>query len=333
MSVRCPNASGGCAWHGALERQAAHLAVDCAAAVVVCRFAKYGCGVRCRRHDMAAHLERDVVCHLEMCEAKADELTAHLHVLSVSHVVVGSASPSDNHRRKRSDSPGVAGMGAAGAGAGMGASADYPEVNDEDLIMLLTRILFEHGKASVGKLGSLLHSYTNNHGLSAMCKEKFGGLKKFLELHVDIFSIGTDHPFNPTVWLAAALQPKLTNLMQNPSQSQNQPHSHPPHSAVLQQHISAQPQQKQEPLTQLLLLQPHPPPNHASPAPDAAGGAFGSASGASPTRDAAFPASAANGASAALTNDASDVAMSSAVEVLAENLPTKQIVSTEKLSA
>jgi hypothetical protein len=49
---------------------------------------------------------------------------------------------------------------------------DSPDLGDEELMLLLTRILFEHGKASVGKLGSLLHSYTNNHGLSAMCKGK-----------------------------------------------------------------------------------------------------------------------------------------------------------------
>jgi hypothetical protein len=100
-------------------------------------------------------------------------------------------------------------------------------VGDQELVLLLTRILFEHGKASVGKLGSLLHSYTNNHGLSAMCKEKFGGLKKFLELHPQVFSIGADHPFNPTVWLAASLQPQLLNLLQ---QQQPAPSPSPPSS-------------------------------------------------------------------------------------------------------
>jgi hypothetical protein len=62
----------------------------------------------------------------------------------------------------------------------------------------------DSGKASVGKLGSLMHSYTNNHRLSAMCKEKYGGLKKFLEAHADLFAIGQDHPFNPSVWLISS---------------------------------------------------------------------------------------------------------------------------------
>ena len=113
---------------------------------------------------------RDMARHLDLCERKIDELTAQLAVQL-------------EHRRKKPDSATTT-------------PTEYPDLGDDDLLMLMTRILFEHGKASVGKLGSLLHSYTNNHGLSAMCKEKYGGLKKFLELHPDVFIIGPDHPFN-----------------------------------------------------------------------------------------------------------------------------------------
>ena len=49
----------------------------------------------------------------------------------------------------------------------------------------------------MGKLGSQLHAYTNNHRLASMCKERFGGLKKFLEQHAELFSFAADHPFNP----------------------------------------------------------------------------------------------------------------------------------------
>jgi hypothetical protein len=82
-------------------------------------------------------------------------------------------------------------------------STNSADLSENELRLLIGRILHEHGKASVGKLGSLIHSYTNNHRLSAMCKERFGGLKKFLELHADLFAVGADHPFNPSVWLHA----------------------------------------------------------------------------------------------------------------------------------
>lgn len=38
-----------------------------------------------------------------------------------------------------------------------------------------------------------------------MLKEKFGGLKKFLESHSETFLIGKEHPFNPTVYLRKGL--------------------------------------------------------------------------------------------------------------------------------
>jgi hypothetical protein len=43
--------------------------------------------------------------------------------------------------------------------------------------------------------------------------EKYGGLKKFLEAHPEVFTIGPDHPFNPTVLLASSLQPQLLQYM------------------------------------------------------------------------------------------------------------------------
>merc|ERR1712130_619793 len=53
----------------------------------------------------------------------------------------------------------------------------------------------------VGKMGSLLHKVTNNHSLPAMLKERYGGLKRLLQRHEDVFLIGADHPYNPHVYL------------------------------------------------------------------------------------------------------------------------------------
>ncbi len=100
-------------------------------------------------------------------------------------------------------SPSVSGGGSGSVNFGTLHSTNSADLSENELRLLIGRILHEHGKASVGKLGSLIHSYTNNHRLSAMCKERFGGLKKFLEQHADLFAVGADHPFNPSVWLHA----------------------------------------------------------------------------------------------------------------------------------
>ena len=80
---------------------------------------------------------------------------------------------------------------------------EVPDVSEAELVAMIQRILGQYGSVPVGKLGSLLHNHMNNHSLPSMLKEKFGGLKRFLERHLDLFTIGTDHPFNPHVHLMA----------------------------------------------------------------------------------------------------------------------------------
>jgi hypothetical protein len=53
-------------------------------------------------------------------------------------------------------------------------------------------------------MGSLLHKAANNHCLPALLKERYGGLKKFLQSHPRDFVLGTDHPYNPHVFLRAS---------------------------------------------------------------------------------------------------------------------------------
>jgi len=100
---------------------------------------------------------------------------------------------------------------------------EVPEISELELVGLIERLLMHHGSVPVGKMGSLLHTVVNNHSLPAMLKERYGGLKKFLERHPSIFRIGVDHPFNPHVHLL------------HPSQSLVHSHSHPS-SLTLQQH-------------------------------------------------------------------------------------------------
>ena len=80
---------------------------------------------------------------------------------------------------------------------------EVPDVSEAELVAMIQRLLVQCGSVPVGKLGSLLHNVMNNHSLPSMLKEKFGGLKRFLERHLDLFTIGVDHPFNPHVHLTA----------------------------------------------------------------------------------------------------------------------------------
>ncbi|CAK5050803.1 unnamed protein product [Aphanomyces euteiches] len=69
------------------------------------------------------------------------------------------------------------------------------------LYSMATEILAERGPLPIGEIGKCLQDITSNSTLSAVLKEKFGGLKKFLEQYPSVFLINTDHPFNPKVYL------------------------------------------------------------------------------------------------------------------------------------
>jgi hypothetical protein len=85
-------------------------------------------------------------------------------------------------------------------------SFEVPSVSEEDLVAMINKLLSQYGSVPVGKLGSLLHNVMNNHSLPSMLKERYGGLKKFIERHLDKFTIGADHQFNPTVHLTCVYQ-------------------------------------------------------------------------------------------------------------------------------
>lgn len=89
--------------------------------------------------------------------------------------------------------------GSIGVGIGGGAGP----MTDERLISLVIDILSVHGAVPVGKLGSLLHKAANDHTLPQMLKERYGGLKKFLQSQTAYFTLGTDHPYNPSLSLSA----------------------------------------------------------------------------------------------------------------------------------
>ncbi|CAM9884841.1 unnamed protein product [Chrysoparadoxa australica] len=79
------------------------------------------------------------------------------------------------------------------------------EVSDSALLMLSKEILAEKGPLPVGEIGKLLQEATANATLSQTLKDRYGGLKKFLENHPMEFLISKDHPFNPHVYLRSGM--------------------------------------------------------------------------------------------------------------------------------
>lgn len=78
-------------------------------------------------------------------------------------------------------------------------------VSEGALQCLAMEILATKGPLPVGEIGKILADITSIPNLSQKLKEKFGGLKKFLELFPMSFVISNDHPFNPNVLLRSSL--------------------------------------------------------------------------------------------------------------------------------
>lgn len=77
----------------------------------------------------------------------------------------------------------------------------HSDIAESKLVALVTHLLLGEGSIPVGKMGSMLHTLTNNHSLPAMLKERYGGLKKFLQRYEQVFKFENDHPYNPHVSL------------------------------------------------------------------------------------------------------------------------------------
>jgi len=76
-------------------------------------------------------------------------------------------------------------------------------------------VLDERGILSVGEIGKILQDMTDLPSFSLKLKERFGGLKKFLESYSDVFIMSVDHPFNPSVFLRDGLTDDEQSLLQS----------------------------------------------------------------------------------------------------------------------
>ena len=86
-------------------------------------------------------------------------------------------------------------------------------LSDAALLVLCTEILKEKKVQPVGEVGKMLAEITSSPNLSAKLKEKFGGLKKFLEFFSGRFIFSNDHPFNPNVLLRSSLSSEHLDLI------------------------------------------------------------------------------------------------------------------------
>ena len=111
------------------------------------------------------------------------------------------------------------------------------QVTVEALCSLIMEILEDSPPIPVGEIGKMLQERTANPELSVVLKHeyvashvsttttlrdtlacsflrrirRFGGLKKFIEGVPNLFTIGSDHPFNPHVSLVGAPNPSPVN--------------------------------------------------------------------------------------------------------------------------
>jgi hypothetical protein len=78
-------------------------------------------------------------------------------------------------------------------------------VTESALLALSQDILVGRGVLPVGEIGKSLQDIAPTRNLSGKIKEKYGGLKKFLERYPEEVVICADHPFNPHVFLRKPL--------------------------------------------------------------------------------------------------------------------------------
>jgi len=75
------------------------------------------------------------------------------------------------------------------------------QVTELGLLAFLTQILAENGCLLIGEIGQHLRSTFGRQDWGAVLKERFGGLKRFLLKHSDLFYVDSDHPLNPHIYL------------------------------------------------------------------------------------------------------------------------------------
>uniref|UniRef100_A0A6V3MD37 Exonuclease domain-containing protein n=1 Tax=Lotharella globosa TaxID=91324 RepID=A0A6V3MD37_9EUKA len=89
-------------------------------------------------------------------------------------------------------------------------------ITHEEIVELACTVLRRYpGGMAIAKLGTLMHKEANNHALPSILKERYGGLKKFLQGQQDKCVMGNDHPYNPHVTLRTTHRSSQLSYQQN----------------------------------------------------------------------------------------------------------------------
>ena len=86
-------------------------------------------------------------------------------------------------------------------------------ISESAILTFCSDTLTVKGPLPAGELGKLLSEASSIPNLSHKLREKFGGLKKFLERYADKFIFSNDHPFNPHVLLRSTISAENLELI------------------------------------------------------------------------------------------------------------------------
>lgn len=88
-------------------------------------------------------------------------------------------------------------------------------ITESALLLAAIESLDMRGALPVGELGKAMSYQSHVLVISKYIKDKYTGLKKFLELYPSIFVISNDHAHNPHVYLRSRLSPDHQRICQS----------------------------------------------------------------------------------------------------------------------
>lgn len=86
-------------------------------------------------------------------------------------------------------------------------------LSESAIITFCIDLLVLRGSLPVGEIGKILSEASSVQNLSHRLREKYGGLKKFLERYPELFIFSNDHPFNPHILLRQTISAENLELI------------------------------------------------------------------------------------------------------------------------
>jgi hypothetical protein len=86
-------------------------------------------------------------------------------------------------------------------------------ITDSSLLFAVIEALKLKGALPVGEVGKAMSIHCDATILSKYIKERYGGLKKYLERYPTMFVFGNDHEYNPHVFLTSKLSSEHLSMI------------------------------------------------------------------------------------------------------------------------